>query len=285
MAIQLLPISGHDVPAAAQFLHEHLNKRISAAAWASALRPSWRVEAPNHGFMLVAGRTIVGVHAAYYSQRRIDDKVYRLCNLAAWCVLEDYRLHGLRLLKALLAQGDYHFTDFSPSGNVVHLNARLNFERLDTATALVPNLPWPIWPARTRIVSDRAEIESVLKGRDLEIYRDHARATAAHHAAVIRGDEVCYVIFRRDRRKNLPIFASLLYVGNPRLFSRTARHFFRYLLLRHGILATLAEIRVVGGRPFPSLMLRSPRPKMFKSDRLHADQIDYLYSELTCVPW
>ena len=40
-------------------------------------------------------------------------------------------------------QDGYHFTDLSPSGNVVALNRRLGFTQLDTATALVPNLPWP----------------------------------------------------------------------------------------------------------------------------------------------
>ena len=58
-------------------------------------------------------------------------------------MLEQYRLHGLKLLTSLLAQEGYHFTDLSPSGNVIALNERLGFEFLDTTTALVPNLPWP----------------------------------------------------------------------------------------------------------------------------------------------
>jgi hypothetical protein len=264
-----------------------MNSRISAATWASALMPSWSMEAPNHGFMLLAETIIVGVQAAFYSQRKIENEVHHFCNLAAWCVLEDYRAHGLRLLKATLSQAEYHFTDFSPSGNVVPLNARLKFQNLDTTTALVPNVPWSLWSWQTRIISDPELIKSTLKRRDLEIYRDHSGATAAHHLVIIRGSEICYVIFRKDRRKNLPFFASLLYVGNPCLFNRTARHLLRYLLFRHGILATLAERRVVGsGLRLPlSLTLRSSRPKMYRSDHLNPEQIDYLYSELTCVPW
>jgi hypothetical protein len=41
----------------------------------------------------------------------------------------------------------------------------------------------------------------------------------------------------------------------------------------------------VGHRPWPSVSLRSPRRKMFRSTRLASDQIDYLYSELVCVAW
>ena len=91
-------------------------------------------------------------------------------------------------------------------------------------------------------------------------------------------------MFRRDRRKNLPLFASILHVGNPTLFKRTAQTFFRYLLIHHGIPVTLAEIRLIRDRPFFSTMLPSPRPKMYRSKHLRAEQIDYLYSELTCVP-
>lgn len=283
-AVDLRPIADADLKSVGEFLHDHMNGRIPAATWTAAATPPWSVEAPNHGFMLVADDAIVGVHLAFYSERQVDGRTDRFCNLAAWCVLPEYRAQSLRLLKALLAQDGYHFTDLSPSGNVVPLNTRLKFQRLDTATALVANLPWPLPSKGTRIVTDPKAIERLLKGRDLAIYRDHAGAAAAHHLVIVRGAESCYVIFRRDRRKNIPLFASLLHVGNPDLFRRTARHFFRHLLLRHRIAATLAEMRVVRHRPPSSIMLGSPRPKMYRGN-LKPEQVDYLYSELTCVAW
>jgi hypothetical protein len=269
----------------AEFLHTELNARVTAASWASAITPPWAVDPPNHGFLLRVGERVVGAYLAFYSERTIDGRPEQFCNLAAWCVLEKYRSHSVRLLRALVAQQGYHFTDLSPSGSVVPLNTRLKFSHLDVATSLVPNLPWPLWSRRTRIISERREIERTLRGRDLEIYRDHARAAVARHVVVVKGGEMCYVMFRRDRRKNLPLFASILYVGNPELFPTVGRYVFRHLLVRHGIPATLAELRVVGYRPTPSIVLKSPRPKMYRSAGLRPDQIDYLYSELTCVAW
>jgi len=80
------------------------------------------------------------------------------------------------------------------------------------------------------------------------------------------------------------VFASILHVGEPHLFrvgfSAVRRH-----LLSQGALITLTELRVVGARPAFSVMLKAPRPKMFKSLSLRPDQIDYLYSELACVAW
>ena len=141
----------------------------------------WSVDAPNAGFMLLDGHAIVGVHLAYYSERVIAGRRERFCNLGAFCVLPDHRFHSLRLLKALLAQEGYHFTDLSPSGNVVALNRRLKFRTLETAVALVPNLPWPSWPGRDVISSDPALIERTVTGPDLEIYRDHTGASAGRH--------------------------------------------------------------------------------------------------------
>ena len=75
--------------------------------------------------MLLDGDTIVGAHLAFYSERMIEDRRERFCNLGAWCVQPDYRFHSLRLLKALLAQEGYTFTDLSPSGNVIGVNEKL----------------------------------------------------------------------------------------------------------------------------------------------------------------
>jgi len=285
MTIAVKPITGPDLPAVAEFLHTHLNGRVSPDAWACAVVVPWKADAPNHGYMLLCNGAVVGAYLAFYSDRTIAGRRERFCNLGAWCVLPEHRFHSLRLLKALLAQEGYTFTDLSPSGNVVPVNTRLKFDFLDTATALVPALPRPAWLGRGRVSADPAVIEDTITGKDLERYHDHAGAAAARHLVLVRGGEWCYVVFRKDRRKRLPFFASILYVNNPELLLAMGGRLSRHLLFRHGVLATLAELRVVKQRPRLSLMLGSPRRKMFKSAHLTPDQIDYLYSELVCVAW
>ena len=285
MTVDVCAIDDAQMAAVGQFLNQHLNQRVPAEAWVRAVQVPWKVEAPNRGFLLRDDGRVVGAYLAFYSQRMIDGAREDFCNLGAWCVLPEYRLHSLRLLKALLAQDGYTFTDLSPSGTVVPLNERLKFRHLDTTTAMLPGLPWPSVPGRVRITTDRAEIERSLSGRELEIYQDHAEAAAAHHVLIRRGNTSCYVIFRKDRRKNIPVFASILYVSDAETFQATARTLTRHLLLRHGVLVTLAEPRVVGRRPRLSIMLKQPRRKMYKSTHLEPDRIDYLYSELVCVGW
>jgi hypothetical protein len=285
VAVRLEPITDQSVPAVAEFLHRHLNSRVSAQAWQRSIQPPWKVDAPNHGFALLADDRIVGVYLAFYSEREIEGRRERFCNLGAWCVLPEHRFQGVRLLKALLAQDGYHFTDLSPSGNVIPLNTRLGFDFLDTTTALLPALPWPSRPGRDLISSDPTVIDRTLTGAQRDLYHDHAGTDAARHVVLARGGEWCYVLFRRDRRRNLPLFASVLHVSNPPLLLRMARPFARHMLLRHGVPAILVERRVCDPLPGPAVSLGSGRRKMYKSPTLQPSQIDNLYSELVCVAW
>jgi len=286
MAVRVAPITAADIPAVARFLHKNLNARVSAEAWEQALLVPWKVSAPNHGFLLHDDDTgVVGAYLAFYSERTIDGRPRRICNLGAWCVRPEHRFHSLKLVKALLAQEGFVFTDLSPSGNVVPMNTRLGFSFLDTTTAVAPNLPWPALPGRGRVSADPAVIEDTLTGPDLQIYRDHAGTAAARHVVLSRGNRYCYVIFRTDRRKDLPIFASVLHVSDPELFRTMRRRFQSHLLVRHGVLALLAELRVVGHRPRLSRLLANPRRKMFRGAELRERDVDYLYSELTCLSW
>ena len=286
MTVELTPITDADVPAVADFLHVNLNRRVPPPTWVYAMSAPWKTEAPNHGFMLRDGQRVVGAYLAFYSERTVAGRTERFCNLASWCVLPEFRFHSVRLLKALLAQDGYHFTDLAPTGNVIPLNARLKFRFLDTSAALMPNLPWPTWPRRTRISADPDVIAGTLTGAELELYRDHAQAAATRHLVLIRGGDSCYVMFREVRAGTLPVFAAVLHVSNPELFRRAASPLTRYLLVHHRVLATMAELRTVGRRPRLSIMLPHPLPpKMYRSASLEPVQVDDLYSELTCVPW
>jgi hypothetical protein len=282
--MNIVPITPEATSRAAAFLHAQLNADVPTAAWENSFKTPWTCGRPNGGFMLVHDDVVVGVYAAYYSEREIRGRVERFCNLGAWCVLPEHRLQGLRLLMTMLAQPGYHFTDLSPSGSVVPMNERLGFKFFDTTTWLVPNLPSPNFAGR--IVTGDAEIAAALTGGQLKVHADHRGASAARRLVLVGDGEPCLVLFRMDRRKSLPrIFANLLYVGDPDVFHRMVRPLASHLLLRHGAVATLAEAHVVKRRPAGSFEVRSNRRKMYLSKTLDAADIDYLYSELALVSW
>lgn len=286
MGARLQPITTSDVPDVARFLTEHLNQRVPAERWTRALSVPWDVEQPNHGFHLrTDGGDVVGAYLAYYSQQRVDGRLEQFCNLGAWCVVEGHRAQGTRLLTKLLAQEGYHFTDFSPSGNVVELNRRLKFVDLDTTTDLIANAPATPRRGAARVTADPDVLLGTLSSDELAIYQDHRTAAAARHLLLHTPDEHCYVVFRRDARKRVRAFGSVLHVGNPDLFRAEVGRVGAHLLTSHGIPFTLVERRVAGGPVRRARTLPRARPKMFRSRSLAPEQVGYLYSELTCLAW
>lgn len=277
------PIEDADAERVAAFLQAHLNQRVQVAAWTALLRPPWEHRGPNRGFQLLDGNRVVGAYAAVYSPSRAGRAP--VCNLAAFCVLDEHRAHSLGLIRALLGQRGFVFTDLSPSGSVPALNARLGFAHLDTATRLALNLPVP--GRRTAGVTERpGEIRGLLRGEDARVYEDHRRAPAARHLVARSDGGYAYLMYRRVRRKRLGIFAAPIYVGGDAAVLRDAWPQVAARMLRHGMLLTLAERRVLGFSP-PGLgvELAQPRPRMFRGPGVDESAVDYLYSELTLLDW
>lgn len=281
MTVEISPITDADAAAVADFLHVSYKDHIP---WARAgLGGPWKVEAPNRGFMLKDGQRIVGVLTAFYSERLVAGQMERFCDLGTWFVLPEFRFHSIRLIKAILAQDGYHFTALTPNEKVASIHSRLGFRAFDTSAALIPNLPWPTPLGRTKISADPNVIENTLAGMELELYRDHAKALAARHIVLLRGQDSCYVMYREMRIKRVPA-AVIVHVSDPQLFRQAILPLTRHLLVRHRLLATLAELRII--RHWPPLSLRTTTwPKLYRSASLEPDQIDDIYSELVCVPW
>ena len=279
MAIELTPITDGDITEVADFLRTNMDSQIP---WARAWPPPWKVEAPNHGFMLRDGQRVGGALLAFYSDRLIEGRVERFCNMGPWCVLPAYRSHSIRLLRAMLAQEGYHVTCLSPIERVVAITAKFKFRSLDTSAVLIPNLPWPTLRGRTRISADPDIIASTLTDAELDLYHDHAQALAARHLILIRGERSCYVMYRETPLKGIAC-AEILHVGDPELFKLSINSLTRHLLLRHRLLATRAELRTIAHRPLFSVK-RNPRSKRYRSASLDPGQIDDLYSEFVCVP-
>ncbi|MFC8943378.1 hypothetical protein ACFT1B_35405, partial [Streptomyces griseoincarnatus] len=257
--VDLAPITTDDLRRVGEFLGVHLDSSLTPGQWAQALRPTWTTSHPDHGFLLESDGLVVGVYAALYSETGGPDRDRPVCNLAAWCVLEEFRRHSLRLVRAMVAQRDRELTDLSPSGTVVPLNERLGFRHLDTSGALAVNLPLPA-RRHVRLVTGRPGIEATLTGSDLAAYRDHADSAAARHVVAVVNGEPCWVVFRAVRRKGLRLFASVLHVSDRGLFRAAAPAVYRHMLLAHRLPHTLLQTRVSGPGPWHSVTLSAQRP-------------------------
>lgn len=281
--ISVSEISGEHVAEVADFFHRELNPAVSSAAWTALLDPPWGAPGPNRGFLLRADGEVVGAYAAVYSSRTTDSGTVDVCNLAAFCVREPFRTHSLRLIRALLKQKGFLFTDLSPSGNVVAMNERLGFSRIPATATLAVNLPLSF--ASVSVSDDPDRIASTLRGHDAVVYRDHASAPAARHLLVTKGADYAYVMYRVDRRKRLRLFASPLFTGGDRTLLKQSWGAVGAHFARRGLPFTLMDSHALGFEPERGRVLKNPRVKMFRGEVGSSDSVDYLYSELTLVEW
>lgn len=269
------PITAESLPEFAAFLHANLKASRSPEAWIEGLSKSWGMSAPNHGFMLRDEGKIVGGIGAYYAERSINGQSQRVCNITSWCVLDAYRKQSMRLAIALIGQKDYHFTDFSPTKVVGGVLQFLKFRPLDERQAVIINLPWPA--LGSELLIQPTDMENVLLGDALRIYRDHKAFPWLRHVLVGTREKWCHVIYKRTRFKWLPS-AHVLYLSNPAVFEQ---HYFR--LARHflacGLASTHVDYRFLSRRPWPSAVRSGFNAKVYLSPTLSDKDIDYLYSE------
>jgi len=278
----LRPITDDDLDTVARFLHAHHDSNVPVESFRQSFAAHHSKARPNSGVMLVDGDDVVGVYLAYYSDRDVDGRVHRICNLGSWCVLPKYRRYSLNMAKAILAQEGFHFLDLSPSPTVAALNKRLGFDYLDDRAVVLPALPWPWRPAS--MSADPLVIEQTLSGNELQLYRDHCDAPAAHHLVLRDQGAVCYVVLRVVKRNKLPV-AIVVHASRPEMLRRMIHPFGGFALLRHRVVAVVVELRWLDGKvPFGSVQ-RRVRPKMFRSPTLGPEDIDYFYSELLYIQW
>lgn len=270
------PVSVDTLEEFASFLHQHLEPSRSTQEWVSGLTTDWMPGQPNHGFLVRDNGKIVGGIGAYYANRIIDGQSEKTCNITSWCVLDTHRQQSMRLVMAIVSQEGYHFTDFSPTKVVGATLQFLKFKPLDERQVVSLNLPWPTLDS-LHTVHDPQAIAGCLSGDALKVYDDHRRYPWLRHVLVGQPSAWCHVIYKRRSFKGMPT-AVILHASDKALLSgvwhRLSRHFFR-----HGLVSTQIEYRTLGRQPWPSAIRSGFNSKVYLSDTLRNDQVDYLYSE------
>lgn len=275
---QLEPVTADTLPEFAQFLHDHLDASRSPAQWVQSFAGNgWPGDAPNHGFVVRDEGRIVGAIGALYAERSIDGQPARTCNITSWCVLDSHRQQSMRLAMAVVSQKGWHFSDFSPTKVVAGTLQFLKFKPLDDRQVVTLNLPWPALPGGWRIVTAPQEIEQALGGAAKTDWQHHRQYPWLNHVLIGRPGAWCHVIYKRRVFKGLPT-AAILHASDDALLRAGWRRLAGHLLAR-GLPCCQVEYRLLQGTPWPAAIRSGFNPKLFLSDSLRPEQVDYLYSE------
>lgn len=266
-----------------RFLTENLSRERTPEVWAEAFRQDWGAERPNYGFVLRDEGRIVGGIGAIYAQRLVRSEPERFCNITSWCVLDQYRPQSMRLAMALTSQPGFHYSDLTPTDVVSKTLQFLKFRPMNERQALWPNFPLPFGPWQgTKVIADATEIEQVLSPGDVKAFLDHRHLSWLHHLALGGRGAYCHVVYKKDRFKGLP-GAFVVAASDPERFIECRFALGSHLLLRHGLLYTRIESRLLPRVPKPSLELSGYRNKVFRSDTLTEADISNLYTEIVAL--
>lgn len=276
------PILADDIDDVGRFLHENLNRRISAGAWSASLRQPWLTPPPNHGMQLFDpdGRR-VGVLLALYSEQVIDGRTERFCNPHSWCVLDSHRHASLSLVLAILRQRDFQFTMFTPNPKVTQVFTGLRFKLLDSGLLYFPNLARPWRTAGEFVESDPDRIAQRLQGTARAEFEAHRHLPWLRFVAFGRGDEAVLAFYKPGRWKKMPC-AMLGHLSDPALAARHG-HLLRAHLLGQGFLVSRIEARFLPQAPRLALRTVRTQPKLALVRGLADGQVRDVYSELMAL--
>lgn len=281
--LSVTPIDREHLDEVARFLHENLNRRFTPQAWKSALLHPWCASAPNFGMQMRDGGVLVGVFCAIYSDQDVAGATERFCNPHSWCVLENYRQHGIGLVLSMLKQQGYHFTMLTPNPKVAEIFRHLGFKDLAAEIVTFANIPGPSALVRGRIVETDADaIAALLAGAPRRDFILHREIPWLRFLLFGVPDALCLVVYKRTTWKRLPC-ARLIHVSDPTAFDRYRGLMQGRLLMGEGLLVSQAEERFLQRAPRPAWRTRRTQAKLYRSATLQDAQIRDLYSELAAL--
>ncbi|MEZ0395200.1 MAG: GNAT family N-acetyltransferase [Anaerolineales bacterium] len=228
------------------------------------------------GYLLEDEGRPVGFLGTLFSQREIEGREEKFCNLTTWIVAPEYRSEGLSLLSRVLNRTGVTFTNFTGL-KVAPILRRFGFQVLDERARILLPLPFA---GAGEISLDPERIAPCLDDHDRRILEDH-RPFAFPHLLLRRGGEYAYLIVKPVRRKRLPL-AEVHYLSHPAVFARLAPSLLARLCLRLGVLGLLVGEHYLAAQrvSLPGATIPQRIPRLFRSNSVPRQAMDTLYSEL-----
>ncbi|PIQ97472.1 MAG: hypothetical protein COV67_04035 [Nitrospinae bacterium CG11_big_fil_rev_8_21_14_0_20_56_8] len=264
-------------------LMEFNNPYLEGEDWKRLFDCGFKNDEGYGGLLFREGEQVAGFLGLLFSKRNIMGKEVKLCNLTGWIVKKQYRNKSLSLLLPALKMRDQTFTDYSPSREASLILKQFGFTPLETRAKILPFCfnPFKLLFQTSFVTTDKKIIEGEIGGRkDLaRIFQDHSNFKCCH-LMLKSGDDLCYVIFTKIRKKKIPI-AMVHYISDPCLFARHRARIQWHIGQTMRLFIIWVDERLLKGQRIPfSFTYTLPHPRLYRSEDLQAQDIDGLYSEL-----
>jgi hypothetical protein len=287
------PVAGPDGPSLSRVFPEgfdaihdrllrQLDPRRPREQWRRLFDYAWRRSEDPVGYAISERDEPVGFIGTVLSERTVGGRLERFCNVTSWVARPSHRAEATLLVMPLRDLRDHTVTNLTCNEAVFRIFSMLGFEVLETETLILLPTPALLVPRRgCRIVSDPRAIEAALDDAEVRVLRDHL--PYARHLLLTAGDGQCYVVYTLARRRRVPT-ARLHHISDAAVFRRLWPTLQRRLLRRHGVVLAECDARLLARVEVPGgIRVRRRVPRVFKSPRLRAEQVDSLYSEVVLL--
>ncbi len=279
MSAELRQVRPEDADEICDFLHVHMNARISRANWRRILVDyPWRVPGSDLGCVAVDRGRIVGFFGVMHTERQIDGALARIANLTTWYLLKPYRGTGLNMpmLGAVTRAPGVTYTNFTSDRPVLRLFDRAKFRVLDDRRFLWQ--PSGRRAQKIEVLDDPAAIRDQLVPEARALLDDHAGFNL--RAYLIRAAEgACLVMLAVMVKGDDIAYHEVLHLSDKQIFARHVQAFAdRVLPPEQAVLAV--DSRLLHGVAVAAQSAPLPVPRYFKSAHVEPWQVDFLYSEI-----
>lgn len=257
---------------------------MSAAEWRNLLLYPWRSARRDIGLGLFDGESLVGFLGTIFSDRAIDGRTRRFCNLHSCFLKPGFQARSALLLFAALSEPDCTVTVFTATPRVQTILQTAGFSALEVRCRAYPPLPSLPGARRNgaRILSGTAA-EPMLAAHDRELVADHQPYACNHFVVAAESEYALMITKRRLVRTMPPLYASdVLHLGNPTLAVMHFEQLKAAVLRAERTVMLRIDERMLGAKPPPAIRRR--KALYFRSETLTAPEIDNLYSELVLLP-
>jgi len=256
------------------------NSRLTKHDWRQLFISHWSDKENYFGHVMMDKDKAVGFLGLLFSERVINDRVEKICNLTSWIVKEQYKSQSVLLLFPVLRMEDYTTTVFTPSQVTYSVLKTLGYKNISSNRRIIP--PLPVSSRSNKDYSVEFENEAIrncLSGKVLKIYHDHLRFKCIHLVIRMQGAS-CYIILKKRRIRGLP-FAYVHFLSDLSIFSAYIHKASSKICAHLKILGLVIDERYLRGQRLKnSFTIRSSAPLLYRSNSLKKEDIDTLYSEL-----
>lgn len=277
MSAVVRPAGEADIAPVAALLHERMNPRIPVERWRRLLDYPWRPASVERGWLVEDRGRIVGFMGTIYSDRPVEGRVHRFCDLSSWYLIADYRGDGTgdALLQAGMAQPGVTYATMTARRATGRKIRALGFDILDATRSLF----------RPRIGSERASLgclrdPAAIRARlapSQQAVLDAHRGFDIHHALV--GDPGLWLVYQRKLKGDAVAYHEILHASDPARLSTEAQAIADTLVTgENGVLAVDSRWMVAGDDQ--GTMEAIALPRWFRSPNLAPAAVDHLFSEV-----